>query len=439
MLKSGKDSNLTTNVRTRFKMKKLALKIIAMTMVVFMLFSTTGIVVLAQTYVNYREAVAIQNDFRNNHLSAYRAAVFLDRYATVVFSNNAQFTITEYPDSYGGSFIDENNVLHITYVESREDLTRGKRYCENIVFASVSFSYNKLENILSILSDNMDFLSINVVGLNEFDNRIDISTTGCQELIVGYLENEIYNFNIESIYFSEVLAPTETTLLRGGSRISTQSGIGSLVSFFTSGYNAWDSSGRAGFVTAGHALNNPRSQLGSQRVYSNGQLVGRLNHTGLWRVQGNIDAAFVEYFPTRNTATAELRFTHANGRRDNIASTMRSSTIRAGMRVQKYGTTTGFQTGTITSAVSSVNVTGMGVFFQQVQINIRQEPGDSGAVLAHSYQNPSFPISTTTAWPVSLIGIVTFATYGTWNTAWASTAENINATFGLRTAARTTW
>jgi len=101
------------------------------------------------------------------------------------------------------------------------------------------------------------------------------------------------------------------------------------------------------------------------------------------------------------------------------------------MQVSKYGARTFWQTGEITR-VSSTLHTNYGVFTQQVEINILQMRGDSGAALVQGYMGPH----PNAIWPVSLIGIVTFADGNTWRTAWASTAENINAAFGLRTTIR---
>lgn len=97
------------------------------------------------------------------------------------------------------------------------------------------------------------------------------------------------------------------------------------------------------------------------------------------------------------------------------------------MIVDKYGLTTGACSGRITAgSVSFVynNIT----FRDQVKMSIRQQPGDSGALAVHLFIGPLLPGDT---YPVTLIGIVTFADSTTWETAFASKAANINSIFGL--------
>lgn len=99
------------------------------------------------------------------------------------------------------------------------------------------------------------------------------------------------------------------------------------------------------------------------------------------------------------------------------------------MIVQKYGAKTKEQSGRVTAASVSVKV-GTTTFTDQVQLDIRQEGGDSGAPVVHSFIGP---LQNGQQRHNTLLGIATIADSSTWETAFASKACNINSAFGLTT------
>jgi hypothetical protein len=254
------------------------------------------------------------------------------------------------------------------------------------------------------------------VFIDEALNRVSVSVVQLnQEKVFNYLEEKIPDFKRDSIVFTT--PATATTTDAAGSTINTvNSGE------FTLGYNVRINSNNQGaFVTCGH-FDGSTVRRGSSTT-SLGTVTGRR-----WRINTHssdtIDAAYITY-------STQSNLTHTNLPAGSITGTLANASITQGMGVTKYGRTTKQRNGTVTSRSATtpgINNTTF-VLTDQVQMDIRQEVGDSGAPVMFYFVGPT---QTPPYYRRDIIGIATIQT-NNFNTAFASKAVNINSAFGLTT------
>ena len=151
---------------------------------------------------------AAENRYEKNLECVYLASQFRENYST----RSAQSTEINYPDNFGGIYIDENDELHICYTDQIETLTQDfYPDTENISFDIVDYSYNLLENIVMKLTDQMVELSIKEVYIDEFTNQVVVSVeTSMRDSIIEYLNNEIDNFEDTTISFTNPINIVQT-------------------------------------------------------------------------------------------------------------------------------------------------------------------------------------------------------------------------------------
>lgn len=348
-------------------------------------------------------------EYVENLQSFYASARFKESFTTLIVSRTTQDVKMNYPSNYGGIYIDDNNDLHIQYVDEIDTLNDSMQDFE-VIYDSVEYSYNYLTEICSTLIPKMNEFEITVLFVDEFQNKISVSTgISNRDEIIRYLMEQNASFDERCISFANQTQLVHTDA--GGTSIKAN-GNG-----FTLGYNAQKTSnGKYGFVTCGHAVSVgdtvKRNKLfgASLGVVKNSQLGGK------------IDASYIEYSNQDNKTPACMTGGFITG-------TFSSSQITAGMHVQKYGAKTEVQSGRVTAGSATVNV-GTYSFTDQVQLDIRQESGDSGAPVGYNLIGPLEQGQTR---PITLLGIATIADSSTWETAYASKACNINSAFGLST------
>lgn len=349
------------------------------------------------------EQLYLEDAYQKNIQSVYYSTRFREAYTTLKITRSSQEAVLEFPDNYGGSYIDNDNDLHILYTDELNTLNIAsvQEYAE---FDCVNYSYNYLNDIVDILSDNLIELGITTTYMDEVLNKVVVCADENYKLMIcEYLAENFMSFDDESLIFEEPTNPVNTAL--GGSGLSSSAGS------FTLGYNAYDySTGKYGFVTCGHAVSV------GDTVYQ-GSALGTVTKK---QFSGTIDAAFIEY-SNQSQATANTMWNLS------LTGSYSATGITTGMVVDKYGLTTGARSGRVTAGSVSIVCDGI-TFRDQVQMSIRQERGDSGALAVHMFIGPLLPDQT---YPVTLIGITTFADSSTWETAFASKAANINSTFGL--------
>lgn len=357
------------------------------------------------------------NDGDSKNLqSAYTASKFKEKYITVRVRTASQDDIADYPDNFGGIYIDQNNDLHINYTHDKDSLIDNVTE-EDAQFDKVKYSYNYLNDICNCLSENMLKLSIDATAVDEVNNKVMVSIEkSLFDDVVSFLNENIPNFDKNCLLYQE--SQSITTTDKNGTGIKCNGGI------LTLGYNARKSSTKMdGFVTAGHLTNNS-----SNPVYraDNNYKLGTIKNR---QYSGKIDAAFVQY-------DNQGRVTYVSESGNGIIGTYSSSQITTGMLVGKYGNTTKRQNGKVTHTSINVNVDSpfynqrKDTFTDQIQIKITQKKGDSGAPV---FFDTAGPIPPSMLRPGMLLGIATFGKETTWDTAWVSKATNINSAFGIKT------
>lgn len=351
----------------------------------------------------------IDVNYIENLQSFYASARFKESFTTLLVSRTAQDVEMNYPSNYGGIYIDNNNDLHIQYINEVGTLDDSMQDYD-VIYDSVQYGYNYLNEIYNKLLPKMTEFGISVLYIDEFQNKLSVSASETfRNVILEYLSEQVASFDEECMSFLDQIQLTQTDA--GGTSIKANG------SGFTLGYNAKKTSnGKYGFVTCGHAV-----EVGDT-VKRNKLFGATLGTVKNQQYSGKIDASYIEYSNQDNKTTACLTGNYISG-------TYSSSQITAGMIVQKYGAKTEEQSGRVTSGSVSISVDTQS-FTDQVQLDIRQEKGDSGAPVVHNFIGP---LQQGQQRPNTLLGIATFADSLTWETAYASKACNINAAFGLTT------
>ena len=352
------------------------------------------------------EEVAIQ--VNRNAQSVYSAMRFKQEYAIITLTQTEQSETLHFPDNYAGIFIDDNDVLHVCYTSDVKSILNNN--IDGVIYEKAEYSYNYLLEIYNVISSNMIALSVDSVAINEFDNKVKVAADESRyNVIIDFLKDSINNFDPKSILLSkpEKIVATDA----GGSSIQTSS------STFTLGYNAYQAStGKYGFVTCAHAVS-----IGST-VNRTGWFGSALGSVSKRQYSGNIDAAFVPY----NDQSNKTKYSKTG---HNITGTYSRLAITSGMNVTKYGHTTGLTHGKVSYPNATIIVKEK-YFQDQVQIEIRQEKGDSGGPVVFNFNGP---IEAGKVHPSTLVGIATFANNSTWETAYISKAANINSQLGIST------
>lgn len=374
--------------------KKIKGKIVAICI------ATTLIMPGVNIYANEISAVD------SNAQSVYMFMRFNEKFNSVQLTRSEQKSSIDYPEDYAGAYIDNNDILHINYIENNSNVVKDSIVDDDVLYDPVKFNYNTLQEIYKFLSSNMNNLSINSVFIDEVNNNVNISVNkDQQDNIIQYLKSNISGFSIDSIVFSKEKEFKYTE--SGGSTL--QNSIGT----FTLGYNAYQSSSQKyGFVTCGHAVS-----VGSGVKNASGTVLGKASDVSLG---GNLDASFIPY-TTQSKKTSESLTGY------NITGTYTSSNLITGMNITKYGYTSQLTQGTIKATSSTISM-GSNNLSDQVMMQITQSGGDSGGPVVFNYVGPLQPGQQR---PSYIIGIATVTDgngYG-----YATKAANINSSFGLST------
>jgi len=378
----------------------------------------SSIIFSGATFTNddYNSYIDIE-DLAENMQAVYAARKFREEYTAVNFGRYTQYTTIQYPDNFGGMFIDENNVLHINYVGDKAEFSGNRNVCDYIVFVPVQFSYNELYRIVELLRYVAEIYNINSFAVNEITNRVDVSApVENRDSLIVFLMNNLHGFDVSAIEFTEASEFVQSNLPAGTG-----------IYYFTTGYNAIRGNGRAGFVTAAHVVSP------DEYVVFNRSIIGRASRT-LWRFQGDMDAAFVEYMPIRNNATPLTVggfHTHGGYRSLHIAGLETRQQITVGMQVVSHGIRSGWRTGVVSSRSSNETMNGVN-FTRQIVLTMRSAQGDSGGPVLRQWSTvvlPGMPA------PAGVMGIVIGGRANAGQTL-VSSAELINERFNLTTIIR---
>lgn len=309
-------------------------------------------------------------------------------------SSKTKSVNSDYPDYYGGCYIDENANL-VVYVTNDSVKTKSSLLNvndPNIIIKSCDYSFNELHTIKKTISDLLhtdanNSIAENVVyvSLRDMDNRI----------AVGLLDNSISEIdefkrsivNSPAIIFEKTekkITPYNITDGYPGSGLVSPFGTQTL-GFRASRY------GKIGYVTTAHGVQY------NDNVSVNGYILGRCTER---QYSGSVDAAFCEEDPNQYVTYSN----RINGTTLNLSSSIRN--VTAGMMLYKSGNETGVTSGiviststeaTFTFGTTSVTLTDV------IETRVDAYKGDSGA--------PAFYNS---GWEGELVGIVAGGAYYTY-------------------------
>lgn len=277
-------------------------------------------------------------------------------------------TLISKNDTYGGCYIDDNGNLNIWYTDNIKEYKNVLGNCvkesQSIVYRKADYTYSKLESISNKLCDSMKELGIEVISIDEFNNRIQVvmDSTKCDKrAVIECVGNE------DILIFDYMVSKPvdDAIVIQNGSAVSTTT------SMFSIAVGAVRN-GKYGFITAGHC-NNANTSVES--VYYNGSLMGTFRA----RIYGpNVDVAFIERSSIGNYEATNL-FTDGTGYTKGSLDYV-SGGFPAGTSVTKYGMTTGKTTGKIKSTNVSYKINGT-QFRKLVSATYLADSGDSGGAI----------------------------------------------------------
>lgn len=276
----------------------------------------------------------------------------------------------QYPEYYGGAYINDNNKLVIYVTENIK--TNSKASLSNImnsqdvIIRKGKYSYNQLNGIMDKIND----FKIKNPNLPISDNFLCyyLSDSG-NEVVV-----ELQNFDVSSIRaFKETVCNSETIKfiqskgkpydlanVNPGNMVTIGSTRGSV------GYRA-KLSGKEGVVTAGHVISlNNYLEFG-------GMTFAKCTK---YQYSGSVDASFCEILtPPGYTPTNTLV---VNGVSSTLSTTISEPGV--GTTINKIGQKTGHSSGKILNSNASLTVNGITIT-NLTSASLTADSGDSGGLV----------------------------------------------------------
>ena len=329
---------------------------------------------------------SIEEIYRNGYSVSIHEKMIDHFPVVIVMTEYGPKEVIQYPDEYAGAYIDNNHNLNILLVKGMDhsyDYRALTGYDESVRFLDADFSYNQLCNVQSSFESVMLKYDIESVGLNEIDNALDVCLRSdlVKQEILNYLGNNIDNFSSNIIIFKEsrglhfTASNTSSNALAGSVASYTSGGY---IYSATLGFNAYNSSGQYGVVTAAHFATS-----GTSIKNASGTTIGSAS---VRQYSGTIDAAFI---PFPSGISPSYKFCYPNPC-DNFDVIHDSCTPLLGMLTCKIGGNTGLTWGTVLATSVNVSVkdevTGIiTTFTDQIRISNTQLKGDSGGPVFNSY------------------------------------------------------
>lgn len=222
-------------------------------------------------------------------------------------TGNTKSVITsiDYPEFYGGAFVNEegNLVINIVGDSIKSSLLLSERVGNEVQRQVCEYSYKELSSAVEELNrymldenNNTTIERLGFVGfdLSDRDNKIFVKLENCSSDAIREFKAEIANYPFIEFQRSEGIPVVHANINCGSGIESGNTGSYNLGSV---GYRAkkWD--GSVGVVTCAHVITRPY-----QDVYINGVMVGASDD---WQMSGSIDATFCDitnssYVPTNN-------------------------------------------------------------------------------------------------------------------------------------------
>lgn len=274
----------------------------------------------------------------------------------------------EISSTYGGIYIDFDDVLVINYVDYDIDLVN---IVDSVNVDGIEYRTQEVIFAYESLMEVKDYIDINYSSLvQETDYAEDaniisimVENTEDEATLISELDYHYVNFNPNMIQFSYENSSNvaDSLTIKAGEKINRG----------TVGFNAVDSSGNQGVVTNYHVI-----EPGQDAYDENGYLIGTCS-TG--ELSETVDASFVPF------ATEQWQCTQYVKSND---PSMKLAEVRdpiQGRRVWKIGNTTGNTYGRILSIHSSVtlyyNAYGKQYKRDLIKTSCKRDGGDSGGPL----------------------------------------------------------
>ena len=280
---------------------------------------------------------------------------------------------SEYPDYYGGCYVDSEGNLVVLYKHKNVNLQRiqslqaavGKSAAK---LESCDFSYNELLEVIRGIDefhrnnpDDPNSINSTIYYLNPSINRVVVCLTKFSEQTVDEFKEHVSSSS--SIVFRELAQSCENVSLtiKSGSKYY----VGSTTTFGSFGYRAKKYGGN-GFVTSGHVIS-----VGQTATTNSGSTT--IGNCIMSQVNSSIDAAYVS--------------TGSNIVPSNIIAidggTLSASTYSPlyGETVNLMGATTLGTSGAVTGISVSIYDTETKLTTSDlIQVNCASLPGDSGGI-----------------------------------------------------------
>lgn len=205
----------------------------------------------------------------------------------------------DYPDEYGGCYINEDDILNICLVAPNDSLKQQYReYCgdQDIAFSEVTYSYNELCQIKTTVQNHQLRSTNRIIGVGicQEDNCVTICTepsdNSVSTLSTLSLEKQIgktMNVDNEAIKVTVVSNSGDTAVLKGGTSLYN----GTANTRLSAGYWATkrvNGSTKSFLITVGHAV----SSGDEIEVFSNGSYIGTASTNYI--SYEDVDAAIIE-------------------------------------------------------------------------------------------------------------------------------------------------
>lgn len=270
----------------------------------------------------------------------------------------------EYPEYYGGAYINEENLLVIR-IKDKATSTRAinelyTRMEESVIFEPCKFSFNELNTTIEILLSNITTneimrRNITMLAIDVEQNKVAVcmKDTLCLQSrlleslindnsILTYIKSEDADSTVINDESTMRSYNTSDTLFYGG-RIAAGYMWGKIENAGSIGYRAIDRNGNKGFVTAAHVVLDSAGML-LPKIYdarSSVQAIGTC-YNYAYHSQ-NMDAAFVECYDDITLTNYIPAFTTSPG------DTLSTDLIRpvTGMYLNMIGHVSGIRTGKV--------------------------------------------------------------------------------------------
>lgn len=334
---------------------------------------------------------------------------YIDQHEAVEAFNKLQETFsgkerrsngtTEYPEYYGGCYIDENANL-VVYIAGDSIISRARianTLGENIITKYCKYSFQELTNVMEQIGafvranpSSPVSQNIAVVSIMDKENNIVVKLLDCNEQKIAEFKELVINSSAVSFKETVTRVTPYASVATPGIKILSYGGGGSL------GYRV-TRSGQVGYISSAHGVS----------LYNYIALDGnQFGYCTMRQYSGPIDASF-----------SEDRFTADYSPIINGTSTRLSTSVQDPIVIYKSADATGVTSGWVTSSNSQYTTTD-GVYLSDIAgTNLIADRGDSGGIVYCDVYGGQASVS----------GIIQG---GTWGNTYVVKAPNINRAFG---------